>query len=254
MLGAAASPAKSDRLQAEQPQHREPAILDMLRAISEHLNLRLLASACLHWQNKERATDVASLRTWSRSRTSPPGAYGPTSFCGSEGPSTHPGGAHLPRYLTYGRSHGAGRRISPVDARTTTEGDVTHQALVRANAHRGRRPNPRKLRSGPSTLTGIFDSIPVSSLLTRIRKRTRSKRGQRSRLPVKPNLLRWLGSIDAHHGSRAWQAKRALRTDVPYVADYTRHGFSRTTLSRDSRKPLASPPWTATGYLRQGRY
>jgi len=208
MLGASASPAESDRLQAEQPQHREPAVLDMLRTFSEHLKLRLLAPACLHWKIR-RVGNRNGTRTSPRSvhgagaRTTTPRAYGSTSFCGSEGRSTHPGKAHQPRFLTYGRSHGAERWILPAEARTATEGDDAHQTLVRGNAHRGRRPNPRKQRSGPSTLAGIVESTPASSLLTRIRERARSKRGQRSRLPVKPNLLRWLGSIDTHHGSRA---------------------------------------------------
>jgi len=52
------------------------------------------------------------------------GAYGSTSFGGSEGRSAHPGRAHQPRCLTYGRSYGAGRS-APVPF--TVQGVVTHR-------------------------------------------------------------------------------------------------------------------------------
>jgi len=84
--------------------------------------------------------------------------------------------ASPPRDLPLGYKIPAGGR-SPSPRRRG--GDGTHQTLVRGNAYEGRRPSPRKLRSGPSALADNVESTPASPLLTRIWDRSRSTKGTR---------------------------------------------------------------------------
>jgi len=61
-----------------------------------------------------------------------------------------------------------------------------------------------------------------------------------------------------NYGSRAWQSRTCITVQT-YLTSRTIPGTSpgsldsatgRTTLSRDSWKPLAGPPWTSTSYVR----